>query len=127
MYIKIIIDTCGWIDFLRNSKGHLGDQVENAIVADDAVICMVSIAELLQGVKNAKQQKQLDLLFEHIEVLEITKENWFEAGKLTQQLRRKGVTTSLTDSLIASVAIAHNMPVLTIDTDFQHFPISLIV
>ncbi len=52
---RILIDTCGWIDFLRSRDGVLGDYVSLAIEREQAVLCGVVIAELLQGTKGKKE------------------------------------------------------------------------
>lgn len=117
---KILIDTCGWIDFLRSRSGSLGDQVEQALAEDTAVLCSVTVAELLQGAKGQKEQQQLAFLFENVECLAVVEADWATAGYTLQALRTRGITLPLTDALIAAVANRHGLPVLTIDAHFQH-------
>ncbi|HMT91678.1 PIN domain-containing protein [uncultured Thiothrix sp.] len=123
MSSKILIDTCGWIDFLRSREGQLGNQVEQALMSDRAVLCSVSIAELLQGAKGQKEKQQLSFLFEQVECLAVLSEDWFAAGNTLQNLRSQGITLPLTDALIAAVANRHQLPVLTIDGHFQHLSV----
>jgi predicted nucleic acid-binding protein len=127
---RILIDTCGWIDFLRGKSGQLGDIVEQALAADTAVMCSVSIAELLQGLKRDtkgnKEKQQLEFLFESVPRLSVQDEDWARAGHALRQLRATGVTLPLTDALIASVAKRHDVALLTVDAHFQHLEVRLV-
>ncbi len=126
MYNKILFDTCAWVDFLRLKDGVLGDYVSLAIERDQVVLCGVVIAELLQGAKGEKEQRQLEFLFTNIEILPIEESTWFAAGKALQKLRSNGITLPLSDAVIAMVAITHNVPVLTIDKHFKHLSVELV-
>lgn len=125
MTAPVLIDTCGWIDFLRGRAGTLADRVEEAIADDSARLCSVSIAELLQGIKGARERQQLDLLFAHVEHVPVLEPDWFAAGLAMQALRGQGVTVPLTGALVAAVARRHRWPVLTIDEHFGHLSVDL--
>ena len=115
---QVLIDTCGWVDFLRAGNGSLGDQVESAMADDRACLCSVSVAELLQGVKGQKEQRQLELLFDNVTLLHVEPADWISAGQTLQVLRSQGFQIPLTDALIAAVAIRQGLPVLTVDAHF---------
>jgi predicted nucleic acid-binding protein len=125
MTAPLLIDTCGWIDFLRGRAGALTDRVERAIADDSARLCSVSVAELLQGIKGARERQQLALLFAHVGQLPVTEPDWFAAGLALQALRSQGVTVPLTDALIAAVARRNRLPVLTVDEHFRHLSVDL--
>lgn len=114
----LLIDTCGWIDFLRPGDGALADPVERALADDLALMCSVSQAELLQGVKGQKEQRQLELLFDQVSLIDVEPADWFSAGRALQLLRGKGFQIPLTDALIAAVAIRLGVPILTSDGHF---------
>jgi predicted nucleic acid-binding protein len=122
----VLVDTCAWIDFLRNSEGALGDQVAQLIVEGRARMCGAVVAELLQGVKKDASNKskqeaaQLQLLIERVPTVETIEADWYTAGHALQALRQKGMTLPLTDALIASVAKRNNLTVLTVDAHFKH-------
>lgn len=122
---QVLIDTCGWVDFLRARDGILGDQVESAMVHDSACLCSVSVAELLLGVKGLKEKKQLELMFASVTLLHVEPADWYSAGQSLQALRGKGFHIPLTDALIAAVAIRHNLPVLTVDKHFARLGVTL--
>ncbi len=116
---RVLIDTCGWIDFLRSRNGSLGDQVQDAMERDLACLCSVSVAELLQGVKGPKEQRQLDLLLDSVPILPVEPADWVSAGLALQAQRAKGFQIPLSDALIAAVAIRHGLPVVTVDRHFE--------
>ena len=120
---KMMVDTCAWVDFLRNKHGRLGDIVVSLIKNDSAILCDVVVAELLQGIKSKTEKQQLQLLFETVERVAVIPSDWDEAGNLLQQLRRKGITLPLTDALIATVAQRKQLAVLTTDKHFDYLPV----
>ncbi len=122
---SLLIDTCGWIDFLRPGDGALADQVERALADDLALMCSVSQAELLQGVKGQKEQRQLELLFDNVTLIDVEPADWLSAGRALQVLRHKGFQMPLTDALIAAVALRHGLPVLTSDAHFSKLGVVL--
>lgn len=123
--VRVLIDTCGWIDFLRPGDGALADPVERALTDDLALMCSVSQAELLQGVKGQKEQRQLELLFDNVTLVDVEPADWLSAGRALQLLRSKGLQIPLTDALIAAVAIRLGVPILTSDRHFEKLGVVL--
>lgn len=122
----VLIDTCAWIEFLRAKDNVLGNLVALAIKNDEARLCGVVIAELLQGCKSQKQLNQLEKLFSTIELLATKEEDWKICGQQMQALRKKGITVPLTDALIATIAKRCSLPILTIDRHFNYLSVDLI-
>lgn len=120
----VLVDTCAWIDFLRNAQGDLGDQVAQWISTGRARLCGVVAAELLQGVKTPKEAAQLQMLLDRVPSLPTVDADWAMAGKKLQTLRAKGITLPLTDALIWAVAQRHGAVVLTVDKHFMHLDVS---
>ena len=121
----LLIDTCGWIDFLRPGNGRLADQVERALADDLALMCSVSQTELLQSVKGGNEQRQLELLFDNVALIDVEPADWLNAGRALQLLRGKGFHMPLTDALIAAVAIRRGLRVLTSDAHFAKLGVVL--
>jgi tRNA(fMet)-specific endonuclease VapC len=116
----VLVDTCAWIDFLRNTQGDLGDQVAQLIATGRARLCGVVAAELLQGIKTTKEADQLRLLIDRLPNLATHEADWLLAGNKLQSLRAKGITLPLTDALIWAVAQRHGVAVLTVDKHFAY-------
>jgi predicted nucleic acid-binding protein len=121
----LLIDTCGWIDFLRARDGRLGDRVEEALRDDSARMCGVNVAELLHGAKGKKERQQLELLFANVPCLSVADEDWVMAGSLLQALKADGCNLPLSDALIAAIARRHELPVLTDDAHFGRLGVKL--
>jgi len=47
---------------------------------------------------------------------------WIEAGRISFALRKKGITISTTDLIIASLALENNCSILTLNPHFQKIP-----
>jgi hypothetical protein len=126
MSAKILIDTCAWVAFLRSGQGALASKVAQALSDDTAMLCGVTVTELLQGAKGTKEKQQLDFLFANVPCLPVEPSDWVTAGHTLQALRTQGITLPLTDALIAAVAKRKAVPVLTIGAHFQHLPVELV-
>lgn len=122
----VLIDTCAWIDFLRQSQGGPGDQVEQLLARDGAALCGVVQAELIQGARGRKELDQLDFLLANVPCFEISAADWQSAGRLLAQVRAKGLQVPLSDALIAVCAKRNQAPVLTLDQHFQHLGVVLL-
>ncbi len=59
---KILIDTSAWVNFLTDKEGALGNMVAMAIERNQAALCGVVIAELLQGALGKQERKKLNCL-----------------------------------------------------------------
>jgi predicted nucleic acid-binding protein len=122
----VLVDTCAWIDFLRNKEGGLGNQVAALISSKRARLCGMVIAELTQGAKHlpngasSKEAQALALLIQRVPSLATHEDDWLAAGNAVAKLRTQGITVSLSDALIASIARRNQLSVLTIDKLFEH-------
>jgi predicted nucleic acid-binding protein len=117
----ILVDTTVWIDFFSNRHAahtaYLAKLIEQQ---DDICICGVVLTEILQGIKNTKEQRQVEEGLESLIFLEMTRETFVLAADIFRTLRQKGVTVRKTvDCMIAAVAIENNMPLLHNDRDFD--------
>ena len=117
----VIVDTSILFDFLKGSDAFERD-VNLLIEKNRLITTGVIIAELLQGVKNPKEEQRIAGLLTAINLLEITTDLWIKAGMASSALRRKGINLPLTDVAIATLAMEHNLSVLTLDKHFKQIP-----
>lgn len=120
--LMVLIDTSAWIEFLRSKNAasvSIIEAVQRHLELDQARLCGVVQAELLQGIKTPKELDRLQLLFETVPLLETLDVDWLNAGHLARQLRARGKTVPLTDALIAVVAMRCKAQVLTLDHHFK--------
>lgn len=119
MPIKLLPDTCVWIDFLKNRNTLLTLQLEQALLQGEVYTCGVVLYELLQGIRNPGEDQQVQAAFDALIMLEITSKTWASAAKLSSELRKMGITLPMSDIIIAAVATEHNLTIMTEDQHFQ--------
>jgi len=117
----IIVDTSVLIDFLKNTEPN-ATVVEELIITKRLYITGIIMAELLQGIRNEKEESYISMLIDGIDLIEMTNDLWLKAGKLSSSLRRKGINLPLTDVAIAAIAIEYNFAILTLDRHFENIP-----
>ncbi len=130
--MKVIIDTCGWAEFLRRSKvspGPVAQEVARLVRADAVQLLGAIRQELLSGAHPAERFEQLRDYLRFYPNLPLDEEDDERAAGYYNRLRQRGVTGTGTDLLICAVAVRHGLKILTTDTDFaafaQHLPIKL--
>ncbi len=117
----VIADTSVLIDFLKHSDS-ADRRVLTLLEEKRLYITGIIAAELIQGLKGAKEEQLLSLLLEGVATLEIPNALWTKAGLLSASLRKQGITLPLTDIAIAVLAIEHHLPIFTLDRHFEDIP-----
>jgi predicted nucleic acid-binding protein len=118
----ILPDTCAWIDYFRPGEAPLGERLETALAAGVVYVCGPVLCELVQGAKSDKEQATLIHVMAALPFLEMTEKLWIQAGKLSAALRREGKTVPFSDILIATLALDHDLVILTADEHFRIIP-----
>lgn len=119
----IVVDTTVWIDFFRDAGtwqvAHLVDLIERD---EPVALTDVVLTELLQGVRDDRQAKRVEVRLSPFETLRLERiEDFTRAASLYRQARTEGVTVRRTlDCLIASVCVRENARLLHADADFDH-------
>jgi predicted nucleic acid-binding protein len=119
MPIKLLPDTCVWIDFLKNRNTTFTLQLEQALLQGEVYTCGVVLYELLQGIRNPGDDEQVQAAFDALVMFEVTAQTWVSAAKLTSELKKQGITLPMSDIIIAAVALEHNLTIMTVDQHFQ--------
>lgn len=112
----ILVDTSAWIDFF--SAGKLSRRVDQLLEANQAAICGPILTEIYRGFRSAKDRERVMPLFAGCRTLSQPIHLWEEAGQLGFALGKIGRRVKTLDLLIASYALAHQVPLLTGDADF---------
>ena len=114
----ILIDTSAWVEFLRDTGSSVCDRVE-AVLEKDIATCDPIRMEVLAGARDEWHLAGLRGLLARATVLPTAPVDYEEAAALYRLCRRRGETVrSLTDCLIAAVAIRAGAAVLHHDRDF---------
>ncbi len=116
----ILVDASVWVEFLhRQGSAEAQAQVSRLIGAGEAAYCGVVELELLAGARTAREEDYIRMTLDMCVRLVMDEAGWATAGHTQFQLARKGKRAGLGDLLIATVARAHGVVVLTRDADFE--------
>ena len=115
----VLVDTSIWIRL-----EHQRDTLPRLLPDDerDVAACPIVVMEFLRGVQNEKRYRlgREMFMFAHMLDAPTPLERFEEAAQLYLQCRKEGITASSADCLIAACAIAHDVPLLHDDADFEH-------
>ena len=115
----ILADTTVWIHFLRGSGIRFRERLVPLIMADRLVITPVIVTEILRGAKSQNEYEKLSKDMAALHSFDISAKVWQRACKLGYTLRHKGINAPLTDTLIASVAVEHDLLLLHDDRHYE--------
>ncbi len=118
----ILVDTSVWIEHLRRTRSRAHREFRELATADPAAIatCEPIAMELLAGPTDPYTVRRIeDQLGTLADLTVETAEDFRAAAALARALRRSGHTVrSLTDCLIAAVALRHDTAVWHCDEDY---------
>ena len=115
----ILVDTCIWVDFFKDSDTDLSDRLENLISEDKVLLSDVVRSELLIGARDKKELEELSSVLDGLNVAEINSKTFIKAGELGFLMRRKGFTLPLSDLIITAQVINHETQIWTYDKHFS--------
>jgi predicted nucleic acid-binding protein len=122
MSTRIIADTSVWIEFFRDERSLISIHLQGLLRSGRVALTGMVLAEILQGVKGAREAAMVKKSLEPLTFMEISRKMWEIAGEMSASLRRKGLTIPLSDILIASVALNTDCEVFTTDPHFDSIP-----
>lgn len=117
----VVVDTTVWIDFFAAKGTPEVEELEREIrEGGDVCTCGLILVEVLQGIREDKTYQQIPLRFEDLILLPMGRDDFIKAADIYRSLRRKGITIRKPiDCMIAAVCIAHDVPLLHNDRDFD--------
>lgn len=126
----ILVDSSGWIEFLRDTRSDVCDRVRGLLRDDAIAACDPVRMEILAGARDELHLGQLRGLLARAITIEVTPAHYDDAASLYRTCRRRGETVRrMLDCLIAAAAIDAGLPVLHADADFdvlaRHTPLRL--
>ena len=115
----ILVDTSVWVDFLNSNRGSAGDELERLIGGNaPLVLAGVIVTEVLQGLK--RDVAEVTRLLAGWPLIEPDGfATYAAAASIFREARRRGLTLSTVDALLAALAIEYNAALFTLDRDFE--------
>ncbi len=112
----MVLDTCVIIDVLRGKEAAI-DFVTGREEAP--ALSVVTVTELVAGCRNTKERRAVDRLLSHYIIHDIGFDIAALAGEFIQRYGPCHGTDPI-DAMIAATAIAHELPLATLN--LKHFP-----
>jgi predicted nucleic acid-binding protein len=127
--MKVLVDTSVWSLALRRPSGTAVTAEQQAtvqalrdLVLDGRAVLIGAIRqELLSGIKTQVQFDTLKISLKAFDDIALTLQDYELAAQSFNTCRANGVQGSNTDFLICAVAINHQLPVFTLDRDFEMY------
>jgi predicted nucleic acid-binding protein len=118
--VASLVESSLWIDFTRpRTKPELREFIRAQLREPNVCVAEPIIFEVLRLASEAEAtfiQEQ----FAAVPVLETPRDLWTKAHELGRVCRRNAVIAGALDLLIATIAIHHNVEVITFDRGFAH-------
>jgi predicted nucleic acid-binding protein len=122
--MALLVDTSVWSLAYRRAEASAIAEVgalREALAGGDRVATTgVILLELLRGFVPESAQRTIREHFGSLDVLEPRWSDYEAAAELSNACSRAGVQLGSIDALIAQLAIAHDLALLTTDQDFVH-------
>jgi len=116
----VLIDTSAWICFFsRRGYGEIKKALSLLLDENRTAITGPIWIELIQGTRTMEEKEEVKKWIKGVHWLPVTEVLWDKAAEMSFGLRRKGITTSAIDTLIATVAIEYDCLLLHKDSHFE--------
>lgn len=115
-----LVDTSVWIHALRpGGRAAIRDRLRPMIVSGEVAVTDWVLLELMSGLRASETPERLLHWFEPVPRLPFESEWWPKAWAHAARLRHRGVTPTAADTLLATVALEHKVPLVHCDADFE--------
>ena len=116
----VLIDTSGWICFFsRRGYEEIKKRISILLDEDRVAIAGPILIELIQGTRNEEEKEKVNGYVKGLHWLPVTDDHWHQSADFAFKLRRKGITSSTSDVLIATLAMDYQCSLLHEDSHFD--------
>jgi len=122
--MKVLVDTCIWSLALRKGQPEDNPIVQEfiSLIKDVRVQLIGPIRqEILSGIKTKQQFNKLKNYLSAFPDLSIETHDYEKAVEFYNICRKAGIQGSNTDFLICAMSANHDLPIYTIDKDFNQY------
>jgi len=114
--LRMIVESSAIIHILNGTqKGRKITELYGSEITATTAIC---VHEVWVGVRQHERQFVHDF-FQGLEILPFEAESAYNSAEIEKRLEKKGKTIGKLDVFTASIALAHGIPLITTDKDFQ--------
>lgn len=115
-----LLDSSIWISIRRRQANRALIERVATLTAGEQVLCNEIVKlEVLVGSRDKQEFARNEFEFIAVEMCPITARTWSIAADLGYSLRRRGVSPSVPDTIIAASAIEHEAVLMHADRDFD--------
>ena len=118
----VLVDTSVWIHADKRPESAEARELDALLQQDQVATTDLVIAEVLQGSSSASHFQENADKMEALHYFHAARETWLKAAELSFQLMRSGLTTPLSDLVVATVAMEAGLIVYTTDQHFSRVP-----
>ena len=126
--MNVLVDTSVWSLALRRAERNLSAS-ETAVVSELAALIdeggakIIGLVrqELLSGIKNSKQFESLREILAAFPDEPADSKDYERAALFSNKCRSQGVSVSVSDMLICSIAESRGWPIFSTDSDFKRY------
>lgn len=115
-----LLDTTILIDLFRGRQEAIVF-LDELLQEGSLFVCAIVVAEIFSGARHEELSK-VEEFFEAMNYCPIEYRTAKRAGLYRRDFQRKGVTLSISDTLIAAAAVDHSLTLVT--KNVRHFPMS---
>lgn len=121
------VDTSVWISYFRDGGSEFGDLIDELIDEGRVHANGVVLAELLTGARTQAELERLSAALSGLKYLPSDRSSFESAGRNGYALKRKGVSVPLSDVLIATDCLDHDLVLIETDRHYatiaSHLPL----
>jgi predicted nucleic acid-binding protein len=118
----ILVDTSVWIQSKRRDGQRERAVLDALAESDELATTGLVVAEVLQGAGSEELYTEWSESLVGPHYFSDSRESWEKAGRLSFELRRRGLETPLSDLVIAMVALENDLDVYANDSHFDRIP-----
>ncbi|MBN1940250.1 MAG: PIN domain-containing protein [Candidatus Aminicenantes bacterium] len=111
----VFIDTSVWVDYFRNSDFPPGEWIDGLIRDDRAAVNGIVLTELITGAKGDREAGLLSDTLRGLRFLDFSTSFFAQAGAFGRKLKTKGISVPLSDLLIATHCLEHDLVLIARD------------
>ena len=114
-----IADTSVWLNYINRPESPSGRIVDSYLTNGDVQMVGPVLTEILQGCVSQSDYDFWASRLAKMSFIDADKDTWLIASQINYGLMRRGSMLGFADLIIASLAIQHSLPLLTLDNDFE--------